>query len=274
MPFLDIVSVVLSSIPTLSLLIVGTVRWSRHRRERSLLKLSPRGRVDVVVATVVAHERRQGKLLARPATGLGQVVGVSHIAAVLARLHRHKAVNILLSSRMMGLELDEDVILLGAPISNDVSGRFLEALAKRGFSIEFDSDSLSARIPGHEVHDFDLERARSKLGVPRRDLGLIIVTRNPWEPRQRAIMCCGFSTYGTGAAATYLFTKLSRKEKGFWDALRISPRKADGFGMLLDVCFDEEGHPFEYEPRAAFAIEGQDWHPTVEPLRNVAASQP
>ncbi|MFK4241797.1 hypothetical protein ACI2KV_02865 [Micromonospora chokoriensis] len=115
--------------------------------------------------------------------------------------------------------LDRDLIVLGGPAKNEAARAFLENFrtdySLTRFNFDDVTDTIEIEPEGgapFSVKDFAPSMAN---GYPLRDFGLIVVAARGGQAGKtyRSVLCAGFTTYGTAAAAEFLFgdlVKLSR----------------------------------------------------------------
>jgi hypothetical protein len=192
--------------------VVVTVSWARRRRgARRVLKMSERGQLDVVVTTSQVAISPRGPRVSRPVTGIGQLEGAMICARSVGRFYRKKRLVAHMSVNPRNV-LDNDVLLLGGLSGNAEAHRLYDALRD-----EFGADALyynddgtnDLSLAGWHCKDYDLG-LRSDHSVER-DIGLVVLWASPESPqdaRRRAILCLGFSSYGTEAAASFAFAGL------------------------------------------------------------------
>jgi hypothetical protein len=176
---------------------------ARFRSVQSVLQFDWRSRIDIVITTSTTSRSSHGlAATTRSLTAEGELIGIAAVATTLGQCYRHKEVRIHVSKRVSN-ELDEDLIVLGGPAANLYATQFLELVAEQAkIPIKFDAANLSASVGKFTVIDYDIQLDH---GIPQRDLGLIVVTKNPFNQARNAVLCAGLTTYGTGAVAQYVF---------------------------------------------------------------------
>jgi hypothetical protein len=183
----------------------------------------------------------------RPATGIGQVRALALATKSLTQAYRRRLdiQNILLSSEHLQERIENDILLLGGPKSNQVSARFLDLLIDEQPVMQIDSTIIwrSNRVRGQWIDQGAIEyegKAINRQVI--RDYGLIIRSQNPFTSRNRtAILFSGSHTYGTVAAAKF-FTddmhkhlhKLMRNSRKNFVVL-ISAHIVDGYPTSMKV---------------------------------------
>jgi hypothetical protein len=216
---LDLVSLVLAVIGILPVVVGVPVVLQRFQRVRGLLRFARTAPVDVVLTTSAIRDHTvedsfdHKVVVSRPITGYGQVTGLVSCVRLLSTFYRKKPLRVHLS----GFErnrIEGDLVCLGGPIRNKVTQRVLEAYFRsyENPTIHFDDAARTLRIDGDRPfleEDFD---PGVRDGAPATDLGLILLTsRRPTaDGISRAIVCAGFTTYGTAAAAEYAFSDLPK----------------------------------------------------------------
>jgi hypothetical protein len=188
-------------------LAVSAREWLLDRRRvRRVLRLQNRGHLDVVVTTnyVQPYERGVAKAYL---TAVGEARGIAALSRVLMRHYRKKNVDITVSVDYGG-DPKGDVILLGGPLRNRWSRDFLRRLKEDyGVDVEILAEDSRIRIGEFDSGTFDQELEDD---IPKRDLGVVILA--PWSQNDehRVVMCGGLSTYGTEAAARFIFVDLPK----------------------------------------------------------------
>jgi hypothetical protein len=171
------------------------------RRTRRLLRLNA-GDLDAVLST-----NEEGGGPARPySTAVGELRGIAVATRAVHDAYGRKKISPHLSREFPGYP-DGDLLLLGGPCRNALSGRFLDDMNRRYPSAGLELDAATGTI-GLAGRRFVLDRrghdsppAESQTGE---DLGLIVLA--PWSHHgQRVLLCAGLSTYGTEGAARFLF---------------------------------------------------------------------
>jgi hypothetical protein len=203
------------------LLATALIRLGRLERGRRILNFDRVSKLDVVVTTSDVRPPAIGIETDRPLTGYGQLRGVGSCTRAMSRLYRHKRIS-LHFSRFLRADgkLDSDLVLLGGPLKNQWSKTFLDDLVRHYEmrTFEFDEQRRNIRIDvtgfdPFEVEAFapEMEDARAGgLRYPKKDYGLIILSHHKGRRAGafRWVMCAGITTYGTAAAADYLFGEL------------------------------------------------------------------
>jgi hypothetical protein len=187
--------------------LIGLVRWFGVRRgERSVLGLQTNDDpLDVVITTSGYSPSAVGPTgFARYTTGFGQVIGLATIATRLRSSYRGKRLRVQFSERVS--DAPHDLVILGGLDGNDYAIR-LVAEMKRVFGDQVfhynDRGSTDLVVGGLRCTPFDL---RITEGIVRQDLGIVIFWRNFLiEDWRRALLCFGFTTYGTAEAVRFAF---------------------------------------------------------------------
>jgi hypothetical protein len=171
---------------------------------RRLLRLGGRTRLDVVVTTNEVQTQEPGVADAY-LTAVGEVRGVAAVSRILSTVYPHKPLRVHISDEYAG-NPDGDLLLLGGPRRNRWSRHFVDRFnGEFAAGLVFDAEACRIAIGAFSVTSFDLRHVN---GVPSRDLGLVILTAWGAARRQRVILCGGLTTYGTEAAARFLFADL------------------------------------------------------------------
>ena len=191
------------------LAITGAATILQRVGGRRLLRLRP-GPVDVVTTTSDDSSSPRGPMVRRVTTGHGQVQGLAYCAQSIGRFYRKSHIRVFMS-KQVATRLANHLVILGGLRGNEIAEEFVAQLnARHGGLIEFDDtpDVMSIAIPGWNAAGYDL--AIDTHGYIRRDLALVVVWRNPLAGPEwrRAIMCVGFTSYGTAEAARWVFAQV------------------------------------------------------------------
>jgi hypothetical protein len=131
------------------------------------------------------------------------------VARALGAHYSHKEPRVHMSVDIRN-RLDSDLVVLGGPLLNDAAADFITAFSARypESGIVYDAATQSMTVADFEHTGFDLQRED---GIPKQDLVLILMGWDLFAKETRAILCAGFTTYGTAAAAELLFNDLLTK---------------------------------------------------------------
>jgi hypothetical protein len=140
----------------------------------------------------------------RPTIGIGSVRALGVLARAIGRYYRRLPLNVHFASRV-DARLGGDVVAIGGPRANRVSAEILASQPViEVANLSFDDVHRSLRMDGFNVAGYDTDQ---KDGVPRRDLGILLICASPFSVRRRrAVLCCGFTSYGTAGAAQWFFS--------------------------------------------------------------------
>src|SRR5258708_6312036 len=141
----------------------------------------------------------------------GDILSIAAAVGALSRNYRQKQIMTHVSERVHG-RLDDDLIILGSVAANRYSADFIDRfdLAEH-LNLKIDVSQCEIYIDQPKVGEFvinDFDIARGRDNLPRRDLIYIAAGVNPYNPHRRALVCAGFTTYGTGAAGEILFSQI------------------------------------------------------------------
>ncbi|MFP3964379.1 hypothetical protein SMC26_18815 [Actinomadura fulvescens] len=170
--------------------------------------------MDLVLTTSLRQLKPQGGRVAvvRHLAPEGDILAIAAAAAAISKNYRSKKIVTHVSERVRG-PLDDDLIIFGSSASNRYCTDFFERFTLvQSLDLKFDIPNGSISIdqpaggPRFEVDAFDIRKERD--GLPRRDLLFIATAANPYNADRRAVVCAGFTTYGTGAAGEILFTHI------------------------------------------------------------------
>lgn len=175
--------------------VLAVARWWFVRRSpaRRTFRYPPNQRVLVVVSESGPVRTDE---YCRPTTGIGQVHALLVLADTLANGYQPPRVDDLrLADEALGVENDQNLLLLGGPKTNKVTRRMLEKLDGRlpfrvdGVDIIWDGEAFTGEEDGDDVI---------------RDFGFVVRCANPFDPRTRVVIIGGSHTYGTAAGAVWL----------------------------------------------------------------------
>jgi len=195
----------------------GAVTLAQHTGGRRLLRLSRGCPLDIVATTSDMSLSEKGPRVRRATTGHGQVQGIAQCAQCVGHFYWRKRIKVYMS-RQVTDTLTNDLVILGGLIGNEIAESFTSRLCN-SFGREIfrfnDVGTMDVVLDSFSVQDFDLQL--DKAGTITRDLGAVIVWRNPFSDSwRRAVMCIGFSTYGTADAARWVFEELIPASIGVW----------------------------------------------------------
>jgi hypothetical protein len=151
-----------------------------------------------VVLTATNASAGEGRGIARPSTGIGSVHALTIIANVMGRYYARLSIDVHLASRVES-RLQGDLVCIGGPRLNAVTEKVLRSFT----DVSFDDVGMHVASDDFVIKEFDL---KIRNGKPARDVGLVFVATNPLATRRRRlVLCCGMTSYGTAAAAQWLF---------------------------------------------------------------------
>ncbi|MEU2785230.1 MULTISPECIES: hypothetical protein [Streptomyces] len=166
-----------------------------------MLRFRIKGRVNVVITTSEIKNSRHGSAsVRRSLTAEGEVLAISQLIAALARVYKQSSILIQVSERVAD-GLEGDLVCLGGPAANHISRDYLEAIDPER-KLTFDAASCTVKFLDLEIENFDIH---IESGLPKKDIALVMLSRNPLAPAGNAALCAGLTTFGTGAAAKILF---------------------------------------------------------------------
>jgi hypothetical protein len=197
-------------------IVAGAIYWSQgYHRARRVLDFRRSVPIDIVLTTSAVGLSEHGAPVSRPLTGYGQVRGVANCARALAAHYPHKDIVIHLSGFIKN-RLDRDLVCLGGPAKNEVSKNVLADLPQRYGLKELIFDDIGKNIKIVDMDQREIEERcfdpKLRDGMPSVDICLIVAfTRIKADGRTtRCMLCAGFTSYGTAAAAEYMFLDLPR----------------------------------------------------------------
>lgn len=151
----------------------------------------------------------------RPVTGVGQLQALGYAAYSLKKAYRDLDLNRVYLSRDALPDLkDRDLLLLGSPKTNTISGRFLNALKNDQPAIQEGSvirwRNWTRGGWTRKGKDFAGETDGERVV---KDCGLIVRAKSPFtsESKDRTVVLfSGSHTYGTALAAKYYVEKMPK----------------------------------------------------------------
>lgn len=234
-----IVGIALSVIGCIPIVATISVGLTVRRRGKALIGFDRRCPVDVVLTLSAETPPRSGRRIVRPLTGIGQVIGAAEVSRCLGRFYLKKTIRVHLSGHITN-RLDGDEVILGGPAKNEEASRVIThmsdycSIAEFRYRDEF-PNSIYIRTNSGQIfsrEEFDTEISN---GFAKRDLCLIIAAtrNNETGHRRRIILCSGFTSYGTSAAAQYFFGQLATMPRRRLHRILSPPMRFNDWGMLV-----------------------------------------
>lgn len=214
-------------VPVVSAWAASLLSWTHVARILGFRLTTP---LDVVVTTSGFTQNPSGTSRSYQ-TNVGEIQAMGSLARTLGAHYRRKVPRVHMSIDIRN-RLDSDVVVLGGPLLNDTAADFITAfrLCYPKSGIIHDAATQSMAIGGFKREGFDLKREN---GIPGQDLFLILLARDLFiENRTRNILCAGFTTYGTAAAAELLFHDLLTRR--YWQTAK-QLKKSDGAAVVASV---------------------------------------
>lgn len=202
---------------------------------RRLLRLRRRGSVDIVVTTSDQTRSAYGAASAQRALAPeGEVQAVGGVASTLGRWYPRLRLNIQVSNRL-ARELARDLVVLGGPAGNHISRQLLEELSSTMTApLSIDAGNCALQVGSYVASAYDLCKEHD---IPNRDLGVVVVGMNPLASNhRRLIICAGFTTYGTGAAADFFFSSMTNRRR-LPRLLRQALHGSQAVGLVVEARF-------------------------------------
>jgi len=214
-------------VPVVSAWAASLLAWRHVARILGFGRTTP---LDVVVTTSGFAQHPSGTSRSYR-TNVAEVQAMGSLARTLGAHYSHKALRVHMSVDIRN-RLDNDVVVLGGPLLNDTAADFIAAFQLRfpTSRIMHDAPAGSLAVSDFKREGFDLKRED---GIPGADLFLILLARDLFvEDKTRNILCAGFTTYGTAAAAELLFHDLLTRR--YWPTAK-QLRKSDGAAIVASV---------------------------------------
>lgn len=210
----------LGAIGIVPVMVAGSVSLLSLRRANRILRFSQKTPLDVILTTSDYGQHPSGTSTSFR-TNVGEIEGLGSVARALGRHYQGKSMRVHVSADIKNV-LDSDVVVLGGPLLNDVARDFVDAFNKK-YSAKLIHDAPAQRlvVGDYACEGYDLKR---RDGVPGQDLALVLLACNLFtKSASRDVLCAGFTTYGTAAAAELLFNNLlSRSEREVAKPIRDS----------------------------------------------------
>lgn len=224
-----VAGLVLGVLGVVPLLVAGAGSLLSLRRDSQILGFGRRTSLDVILTTAEFAQHPSGTSTSFR-TNVGEVQGLGSVARALGRHYQGKPMRVQMSADIKNL-LDGDVVVLGGPLLNDTAQDFIDAFNERyKTNILHNASGQQLTIGGYSCDGYSLKR---KGGIPAQDLALVLLARNLFtEHPSRDVLCAGFTTYGTGAAAELFFNDLL-SPKSHASAKPI--RGADGAAIIAEI---------------------------------------
>jgi hypothetical protein len=200
----DILGIVATAAPAVAAAAGVVGRWLfRTRPARRVLGLQRQGRIDVVATTNHTTRQKPGHAHAH-LTAVGELRAIAVASRAVARYYRKKRMSLFLSEEY-SIRPEGDLLLLGGPINNAYARGLLDRFNYDHPELAIELDAAGCFLQVGEVVVDKFEQRYTDKGIPRRDLGLVLLSSWTEDTPQRVILCAGFTTYGTEAAARFLF---------------------------------------------------------------------
>lgn len=232
---MDIVSLMVGIIGTASTLILLYERAIRRMGARRLIGFDASSSVDVVCTTGDESRSRYGSSATlRALAPEGELQALGAVSNSLGRWYPRTEMSLQMSDRSTR-KLDRDLVLIGGPAGNRCSAEVLSQEPLEGL-IHIDASTSSLTVCSFQANGYDHRLAN---GRPQRDLGLILCARNPWsrQGKRRLIILAGLTTYGTGAAADYLFDNIGKDSSPFTADVRAALRSTWPVAIVIEASF-------------------------------------
>jgi len=194
----------------------SVIKWLKSVPDtRALWQIAEPRKLVVVASTSIEFDTGDYK---RQCTGLGQLGAFACAVDSLSKTYESLSYeNVYLSNQVRGeisgKLLKNDLLLLGSPKTNHISGKFLKRIqnyqvAKQEKNTIFWKEKV--RTPWTRAEKF-CGRTRRKKVIS--DYGLIVRARSPFQKDRTVILFSGSHTYGTMAAAMYFVTEMLTDKK-------------------------------------------------------------
>jgi hypothetical protein len=224
-----------------------TIRHSRRlsRQYRFLRLHRSAEHLDIVLPTSDRVTGGLGISYVRSTTAVGNLKGATEIARVVGQVVRRRPISVAVSEELES-PLSGDLVLIGFPGKNAASRVALNYLKQEHPEIGFELTESPEEGCKIALAGFSADYAatcQTASDIPANDLALILLWVNPTAPRKRRLLlCAGFTSYGTAAAAKYAVTdiidtryrRLRQRSKGALPSL-YSVRQWPCFAMIIET---------------------------------------
>ena len=147
----------------------------------------------------------------RPATGIGQLRALGQIIESLGKSYNIRIQNILLSIDQIQKQIENDLILLGGPKTNEITKLLLDKIKP----LEIVYQEKSTIYWGKNETDIEYSGITKDKKVVK-DYGIAIRMKNPFDSSKQTYISLfsGAHTYGVIASAQYFTEHFVKKTKG------------------------------------------------------------
>jgi len=217
-------------------------RWGRHYRFFRLQRGEP---VDIVLTTSAGSTQGgYGQVnYQRPTTSVGNMKAATELAQAIGYGSRRRRISVS-GSAELETRLAGDVVVIGLPGKNAASRLMIDHLRVCCPSLGLEIDELAvARMALDGVSHEYMFTPQEGSDLPSYDLAFILFWVNPVAVRKRRLIVCGgFTTYGTAAAARYLVedirdTRLGALRRRNPSMPRLWRRRWTCFVAILEIRF-------------------------------------
>jgi hypothetical protein len=270
--------------------LTGIGLWRSMRlvsRRNRLLRFRVNEPLDIVLSTTRIEEFSEPIRHTRALTSIGHLEGVTGFSEAVGAIKRRGHIRVHVS-RHVDRPLDHELVLIGGPVTNEISRLFLDSLnrAYPELRLEFGFSQDGVRVALGGFACAGEQQAGDELFT---DWGLIVGWINPFAPRRRrAFLCAGITPHGTAAAAAYLLGPLTEgrsaglrrrlwprrierlRELGRWPAFALVTRIVVGANGGFTAVEERIFVPLDV-PRAAALPLVRPVGPSVPPARGETA---
>jgi len=167
----------------------GNRELRRHRPVRRLWNLQEESQLTIVISDAGLSDKSEYTGLVYPS----ETRAAGEIETFLIRTYPKLTVQLHLSSNVSNELLSKDLVVIGGPIYNSIAKDLLTR-----------SPSL-ANFDGYRLllsnGNWSQEATIDSNGEVTTDVGLVYITKNPWNPQKRIFLFAGSRAFGTLAAS-------------------------------------------------------------------------
>lgn len=192
----------------LGTIISGAAYFRTLTRAQAFLRLGYRAPADIVLTTSSMLDRGPDAGYRRVLTSVGNLRAASDFSREIGAIRARNEIRIRLSTEIDNT-LDSDLIVIGGPQRNIVAQHFLAHLVAQypelGLVFEDRTPDRCRVALGTFAAEYEQVDQCAFPGIPETDVALLVLWINPFATaRRRGVLCAGFTSHGTAAAAQYL----------------------------------------------------------------------
>ncbi len=233
--FITIIEGILAVIGIVSLFHAGYLRLGQLLPIRRFLGFGINTPLDIIITTSDIKKSTKGLKIIRATTGIGQIQGIAYLSKFFVKNFRKKEISTHISKNV-SQKPENDLILLGGPSKNEYSGQFIKILKSQHPDLQLSLNENSGRLR-LKNKTYTLSNTDLQNGLPKKDIALVIVWKNPFsENPRKAIYCAGMTSYGTSGSINWLFNDvLTLNKKTNKKVFKIVGKKNPNFIAVIEM---------------------------------------